>query len=294
VPASADLVVYVDWSVLSKSPLLQGVESYLIEGEIAADVEAFRELTGMDPLEDVWAIAYFRTPEKDGGGSWGLACYGAFDPEQVIENLESRRRVPDRSQYRETTLYRVPGLGSARNADGEQVLAFPDGTTALFGHPMQVRAMLDAGLGFAAQASEKGELAVPLRGVTAAETIWAVGKGTRNLPGSAGAASSGIARIPPLVSFAVSARVGSRLKIRARGETPSAEAAGQLADLVRGFAAMGALAKKPDASLQEMYDSLEVETLDELVEMSFEVDADTVREFLRPTGSEERKRPARD
>ena len=290
VPASADLVVYVDWSVLSESPVLRGVETSFIESKRGAEIERFRELTGMDPWRDVWALAYFTASNEDAGPAWGLACYGAFDPKQVIENLAANGKVR-RSEYRETALYDVPDFGpQLGTSGGDQVLAFPDSTTALFGPAAQVRAMLDAGLGFAPPASEEGALAGALRQRTAAETLWVVGVGGRNLPSPLGGASAALANVPALASFSLSARVGSNVKIWARAETRDTDTAGNLADLVRGIVAMGALQKQADESLQELYESLEVETIDELVDISFEVDADTVREYFGTMAGEGPKR----
>jgi hypothetical protein len=293
VPASANLVVYIDWSALSESPVLRGVESTLIESKSGAQIEKFRELTGMDPLHDVWAIAFFTTSDstsdKDLGPKWGLACYGAFDPKQVIENLQAHGKR-QRSEYRETALYSVPDFGlQLGSSSGDQVLAFPDGTTALLGPATQVRAMLDVGLGFASPASEAGELAGALKQLTAAETLWIVGRGDASLPGGVSGRSSGLSNVPPLASFSLSARVGPKVRVRARAETSDAEAADKLADLVRGIAAMGALQKQSDESLQALYESLEVETIDELVEIFLEIDADAVRKYFGPKVGEDRK-----
>jgi len=293
VPATANLIVYIDWSALLASPPLRGVESSLIETESWAELEEFRELTGMDPLHDVWAMVYFTTPGQDAGSQWGIACYGAFDPERVIESIEARGRIA-RRQHRETTLHLVPAFGPRLGkAEGDQVLSFPDGSTALFGSEAQVRAMLDTGFGFAPAASEEGELAGALTALTTAETFWAVGKGGGELPSAVGGEVSGLSKIPALVSFSLSARFGSRVRVRARAETLDAEAATRLAELVRGFVAMAALQAQADESLQTLFETLEVETVDELVEISFEVDGDTVREYLRLKG-EGRRRRARE
>jgi hypothetical protein len=290
VPASANLVVYIDWSALSASPVLRGVESSLVESESWADIEKFRELTGMDPLQDVWALVYFTTMSKENvGPNWGLACYGAFDPKQVIENIEARG-VVGHTEYRKTALYRVPDfefpLGSSR---GEQVLAFPDSSTALFGSAEQVRAMLDVGLGFAPPASEEGELARALRELTAAETVWVVAREDGNLPSRIGAAKWGLSHVPPLASFSLSARFGSKVKVRVRAETLDAQAAGKLADLVRGIAAMGDLQVHSDESLRALLESLEVETIDERIDISFEVDASMTRKYLRLKPGDDRR-----
>jgi hypothetical protein len=295
VPASANLIVYVDWSGLLASPVLAGIETSLIDGDSWAEVEELRELSGMDPLKDVWSVVYFTTPSEDGGSGWGIAGYGAFDPERFVENVEARGKV-SRARYRETTLYTLPAFGTGLGKlAGEQVLAFPDSTTVLFGAPAQVRAMLDAGSGFAPAASDAGELAGALEEFTAAEAFWAVGAGDGGLASRArGAGAKGLSNVPPLVSFSLSARFGAKVKVRARAETSDSEAAKSLAEVVRGIAAMGALGRPADESLQEVLESLEVETIDERVDLSFEVDEDTVRDYLRAQESEDRKPRARE
>lgn len=295
VPASANLIVYVDWSALLASSVLAGVETSLIDSDSWAAIEELAELSGMDPLKDLWSVVYFTTPAEDGGSGWGIAGYGAFDPERLIENAEARGRV-SRARYRETTLYTLPAFGpSLGNLTGEQVVAFPDSTTVLFGAPAQVRAMLDAGSGFAPAASDSGALAGALEEFTAAESLWTVGAGDGGLASRAGGAGAiGLSNVPPLVSFSLSARFGMKVKVRARAETLDSETANRLAEVVRGIAAMGALAQPVDESLQEVLESLEVETIDERVEFSFEIDQDTVREYLRAREGEDRKPRARE
>jgi hypothetical protein len=294
VPASADLIVYVDWSALLSSPSLSELESSVLEGEHRAQIEKFRELTGMDPLHDVWALVYFTTPGEDAGPQWGVAGYGAFDPERVVENIQAHGRVA-RSDYRETVLHAVsalpPRLGDLA---GEGVLAFPDSTTLLYGSAEQVRAMLDTGFGFAPPASEESELAGALGELTAGETFWAVGKGDDDVADRVGgAAQRGLGSLPPFASFSLSARLGSKVRVRARAETADAEAATRVAEMVRALAAMTSFQQQPDESLSEIFESLEVETLDELVEISFEVDADSVRSYLRSQRGDEEKGHAR-
>ncbi len=277
VPAYASFVAYFDWSALSASPVLRGMESALIESKSSAQLEEFRELTGMDPLRDVWSVAYFTSSGEGVGARWGVSCYGAFDPERVIESLEAHGRVR-RSEYREIPLYTVPSLfPQLGSSEGEQVLAFPDSTTALIGPAEQIRDMLDAGLGFAPLASDQGELADALKQITTGETLWIVGTG---FPSRASGAPAGLGGFPPLESFSVSARVGSHVRVRVRAVTTDAEASGKLSDFVHGMAVMGALQKQSDESLRRLFESLEVETLDELVDISFEVDADMVRKYL--------------
>ena len=57
--------------------------------------------------------------------------------------------------------------------------------------------------------------------------------------------------------------------------------------LVRGMAAMGALQKQSDESLQAIFESLEVEATGELVSIAFEVDADMARNYLHLEAGED-------
>ena len=280
VPASANLIVYLDWRALLSSRPMRGLEhDALAAGE---QLEEFRELTGMDPWDDLWAIALFTTLEE-GKSSWGLAAYGAFDPKRVVETIETRQSVR-RTEYRETPLHFVStGFGGGEES---QAFAFPDGSTVLLGPVTQVRAMLDTGFGFTPSAAD-GELERDLDGLSMAETVWAVGTGQSKLPARLNGNDSSLPDVP-LVSFSIAAKFGSDVSITARGETSGEEQARKLAEMVRGIKAMSSLQQQSAAGLPSILGSLEVEALDESVEISLEIEADVFRELMR---KEEKKKP---
>jgi hypothetical protein len=69
--------------------------------------------------------------------------------------MKERMRL-ERREYRENTMYVLPG-GMAHDATvvGQpHALAFPDGSTAIFGPVDSVERMLDTALGFAPASSE--------------------------------------------------------------------------------------------------------------------------------------------
>ena len=280
VPASANLIVYLDWRALLSSRPMRGLEQDALAA--VEQLEEFRELTGMDPWDDLWAIALFTTMEE-GQSSWGLAAYGAFDPKRVVETLETKQSVRH-TEYRETALHSVStGFGGGEES---QAFAFPDGSTVLLGPVTQVRAMLDTGFGFTLSAAD-GELERELDELSMAETVWAAGTG-QGLPARLNGNDSPLPDVP-LVSFSIAAKFGSDVSITAHGETSGEEQARKLVEMVRGIKAMNSLSQPADAGLPSILESLEVEALDESVEISLEIEADVFRELMRP--KEEKEKP---
>jgi hypothetical protein len=283
-PAAASLVVYVDWQTLLSSPPLRGLERLLTEQEPSKELENLRELTGMDPWQDAWAFSFFTISEEDDSSRWGLAIYGAFDPERILEALQSQRHLR-RVTHREMAIYLLD------SADGSKALAFPDSTTVLIGPLDQLREMLDTGLGFAPSAAD-GELGDALERLSMGETLWAVGKDANKLPvvlrGRATSPETGVA----LRSFVVSAKFGSDVDFEAQGEASSREEAQRLADLVKGLRAFATFQRSAEPGFLEVLDTLEVQTLDESVEISAEIDGDLLRDLLKRSVKKRKKKIA--
>jgi hypothetical protein len=273
-PATASRIVYLDWASLLASPSLGELSKILEQRESGSELEEFRELTGMDPWNDIWALCFFQTSSGTTAG-WGLAAYGAFDRTRAIETLESRRSV-ERSRHQDVDLYTMEGASSGPRFRGERAaLAFPDDTTLLYGPASQLRAMLDAGLGLGASLAS-GPLGALLNERSEAETFWAVGRGGAALSESADLGS----RLPPLVSYTLSARFGTVVSVAARGETTTPEQASAMADVLRGMKALNLLQQKGDDALSSVLETLEIETLDEVVKVTLEVDGKTLRELF--------------
>ncbi len=286
VPATADFIAYVDMATIFSSPSLEGLESFVARQIAPDELESFRELTGMDPWRDFHALCFFTEEASEEEGSkdiWGVAISGAFDVERVLESMKERMRL-DRREYRETAVYLLPDgiLHGATVVGQPQALAFPDGSTAVFGPVESVERMLDTALGFA-PASSESRLRSRLDDVSTAEAFWAVGVGEAPL-GTA-------AEIPPLRSYAISLRTGTDVRVRAWAEAASAEDASDLADAVRGAMALGALAQG-SASGAPAIESVEIERVDAALEVSFEVDGRSLRKWLFERESPETRRRA--
>jgi hypothetical protein len=96
--------------------------------------------------------------------------------------------------------------------------------------------------------------------------------------------------IPPLRSYAVTLRTGTDVRVRAWAEAASAEDANELADAVRGAMALGALVQGSASGLPAL-ESVEIERVDDTLEVSFDVDGRSLREWLFERSRRTRKRP---
>ncbi len=291
IPSSASFVAFADLGALLSSPALEGLETILARRVSPDQLETFRELTGMDPWRDFHALSFFsaealETEEREGGEDlWGLAASGGFDPERIVESLEDRVGI-ERLQYREIPLYVfVPGrTEGAPHANEPHALAFPDGSTALLGPRDAVQLMVDTGLGFEPPSSAKG-LRIDLDELSGCDALCLLGVGRAGLAVPNHSPLSQESGIPDLRSYSVSVRTGVDIRIRARAEAGSSEEAAELADLVRGMSALAALSASGAPALE----SVEVETIDDRVEVSFELDSRAVRRWLRERDKAESK-----
>jgi hypothetical protein len=290
VPATANFIAYVDVATLLESPSLKGLDSFVARQISSREIESFRELTGMDPWRDFHVLCFFseKVPEEVGkGDAWGVAVAGAFDVKRVLDSMDERVRVK-RHKYREIEIHELlEGTGWSSASDGQpQAFAFPDGSTALFGPVGSVERMLDAGFGF--ESSSESLLQSGLDQVSAADAVWVVSAGQggfeRGLRRSVGEGG-----LPPLSSFGVSMRTGSDVRFRGWAEARSSESASQLADLIRGVLALGALSGS-SASPMPALQSVEVEAVGERLEASFEIDGRDVRKWLLQRVPEARDR----
>jgi len=287
IPSTASFVAFADLGTLLSSPALEALETLLARRISPDQLDTFRELTGMDPWRDFHALSLFigDAPESNEGTPgrelWGVAISGGFDPERILHSIERRLHV-ERREHRETPLYvffpgQIPG---APTGDLEShALAFPDGSTALFGSADSVRLMLDVGLGFA-PSSSGSRLQLDLDELSGCDALCLVGLGSAGIEASRRRPLGERSEMPALRSYALSVRTGTEIRVRARAEADSPKGAGEIADLVRGVIALGALSPQSVSSTPAL-ESVEIETIDERVEFSFEVDSRSLRQWLR-------------
>jgi hypothetical protein len=295
IPPTANFIAYVDVATLLSSPSLKGLDSVLARQISSQEIESFRELTGMDPWRDFHVLCFFseKVPEGSEGDAkkelWGVAVSGAFDVKRVLESMDERVRLKSR-KYGETEIHELlEGTGWTGASDGgPQAIAFPDGSTALFGPLGSVERMLDAGFGLESSSADR-LLASGLDQVFAGDALWVVSAGPAGFEKGLRGSLAGKSELPSLSSFGLSVRTGVNLRFRGWAEAKSSESASHLADLLRGVLALRALSGSSESAMPAL-ESVEVEAVGERLEASFEIDGREARKWLLQRAPEARDR----
>ena len=144
----------------------------------------------------------------------------------------------------------------------------------LLGETSYLREMLDAGEGRSASASELLESIGPE--TSAGETFWLLGSTSGAIPPVLGEANV----LPPLQAFSLSGRLDAELVLRARGRAQTAEAAQQLADVLRGLVALGRMnAGNANPELARLAEAVSIELFDQDIELNVSVPYETIRKL---------------
>jgi hypothetical protein len=278
-PASAELVGYLDIASVLASPLGAELESSDEGRERLHRLERFREFTGVDPRTDLEEVS-FSTLGAPGAesGSWGVAVTGKLDPDKIVAHTEERVTL-ERSQHGGETVYVFP-LGEKAGRSERTAMAFPKDATGLFGTPEHVKVMLDVGKGTRTSAAEGALLAQWSGETILKDTFWLLGsmKAGRAL---ASQRSEKLA-LPPLQTFALSGRLDTDLKMTARGVADDPESATKLADMARGLVAMGSLQQQDGRpEIQALLDSVQIRAHENRVEILVAVPYETLRRLSR-------------
>ena len=276
-PASANFVAHLDLVSLAASPIREEWESSPHRQKALDELEEFREKTGLDPWNDFRSLS-ISTQRNDEGQSWGLALIGNLDRERIVSAIEEKETI-ERDVYKGISLF----VFSHTKGDKKerQALAFPRSDTVLFGPPEYVRTMLDVGAGDSDSAMD-GALAGWVDEIAFDDTFWCVGSAKETLGHIMTRQSEGSPRIPPIESFSITGNLESEFSMIARGRSADQESAQKLADVIRGFVALGGLQQQSQPEIQAVLDSVQIQILENTVEVYLAVPYETLKRLARP------------
>lgn len=274
-PASANFVAHLDLVSIAASPIREEWASSPHRQKALDEVEEFREKTGLDPWNDFKALS-ISTQRIEESQSWGLALIGNVDPERILSAIEDKEAI-ERDSYEDTTLYIFSHAEGDHKED--HALAFPSSSTVLFGPPEYVRTMLDVGASRRPSAVE-GALAGWTEELAFNDAFWCVGSAKETLGDIMTRRSESSPQIPPLESFAVSGNLDSDFSMVARGRVADQESAQKLADVVRGFVALGSLQHQEKPEIQAILDSVQIQILGNTVEVYLSIPYETLRRLV--------------
>ena len=296
VPADASVVGHVDLTALFSSPLRDQWDRRLDSEEGRDQLEDFREMTGLDPFTDLnhasFAVVTSENENERGSRpdaeSWGFAVQGAFDSARIIDKLEVVARVETEDYEGTTIYYPTPRERAQENEDGEDhpeeppAFAFAESDTIVIADRDYIRQMLDAGRGRSASAGPAinqswGE------GSFVNDTFW-ISAAPEN--GFGGMMPQG-GEIPPIQSLALSGRLDADIALRARGLAADLDSAIKLADVVRGFVALGSLQGGQNPDIGSILGSIQIQQFENEVDVSLTVPYETLERLSQQRAESE-------
>ncbi len=271
VPQGASLIGFIDLKSVASSPLADSWSEAMREQTPFAALDELEASTSIDFLNDVDSLTLAIGPGTEKPEGWGIAVEGVFDRDRILAKLAEHKAGVETSSHAGTDLYLV------RSGTHSTAMAQPGDSTLLLGELAYVREMLDAGSG--AKPSATGSLEGFGYGDFEGETFWFAGTPPEALHGLVGRGSENAS----LRSFAVTGRLDTDLRLRARGQAEDEKTAQELADVVRGLIALGRLRQDESpqgAVLQKMMESVSVERVDQSIDVNLLVPYDSIRQLL--------------
>jgi hypothetical protein len=241
-PGDARFVVGFDVKRLTASPFYK---KYAPQG---ARPDAFGELearTGLQPERDLDQVL---VAGRQGDPGAGVAMVlGRFDRTKLMQAIEAKKDEVTWKSLSGTNVYMF-----RENTKGAAAMAFLDDHTLVIGSLAGVESTVASHGGGQAGLKSNSTLIRLLEQVKPGSAFWMVGDQSllanlpKTMPGVGGAGTT--MTLPNLQSLLVTGELESAVSLSVTGETTDEAAAKNLADVVRGFAALVQLqaAQKPE------------------------------------------------
>lgn len=294
-PAGASVVGHVELTSLFNSPFRDTWTRAIEEQDPSGELAEFRETTGVDPLTDLYRMSFAVVTSDELGNSagaaparplpqsWGISIQGAFDSQSLLAKMKQFADI-ELEQYQGTTIYYpvrrwADDDPAAEPDDNETPLgigeapafAFASGDTLLMGDRDYIRRMLDTG-------QRRAESAVAAldqnwgEGTFLNDTFWISAAPEKGFGGMLPRGG----QIPPIQSLALSGRFDNDVALRARGLAANLDSAIKLAEVVRGFVALGSLQQGSNPDIRSVLDSVQIDQFENAVELSLSVPYETL------------------
>ena len=241
-PGDARFVVGFDVKRLTDSPFYK---KYALQG---ARPDAFADLearTGMKPERDLDQVV---VAGRGGDPGAGVAMVlGRFDRTKLMQAVEAKKDEVTWKSLSGTNVYMF-----REGTKGAAAMAFLDDHTLVIGSLPGVEATVASHAGGPAGLKSNATLIRLLGQVKPGSAFWMVGDQSllanlpKTMPGMGGAGTT--MTLPNLQSLLVTGELEGAVSLSVTGETTDEPAAKNLADIVRGFAALVQLqaAQKPE------------------------------------------------
>jgi hypothetical protein len=279
-PADTRFVVGVDVRRLVASELYAKSPGRSMRPEAFADLEA---RTGVNPERDVDQVVIAGgSPSAKGPHDVGVVLVsGRFDRYKLSRALETTRKDVTWKDHHGTTVY-LYGEGKR----GASAVAFLDDDTLVLGSQAAVEETVMSRSSGSAPLRNNASIMALLGRVKPGSTFWMVGDQSllANLPKSIPAPGGGDGaslQLPAVRNLLVTGDLDPQVALDITAETADDAAAKNLADVVRGLAALAALQSNQKPELKELASAVAVSTEANQVHVSARI-PHALFESLRP------------
>jgi hypothetical protein len=274
VPKDAVVVAYANVQDVMRSDLRQRLMK--LEGTPGqGGREEFKRETGIDIETDIDYVLACMGPkagEADPGRALVLA-HGRFD-EGRLEAM-ARQHGGQVEQYKGKRLLTATGKGSKEDAEAgnrpAMAMTFIEPSLVAMGTAEMVKQAIDTGAS-GANITSNAEL-MQLVGEMEHGSMWAVGR-FDSLTSTAKLPAEVAGKIPPITWFAASGRVNGGMQAMVKAETQTEDAANNLRDIIRGFAALAKMQAGNRPEMQAMWPQVELGGTGKTVSVSFAVSSE--------------------
>jgi hypothetical protein len=277
VPPGATVIGGIHVDRTAGSPFGQFVLSRMNESD--KDVQKFIDATGFDPRRDLRELVFANAAERKGPGL--ILGRGVFNGPQILAAVTMKGGTQ--------TSYK--GIDLVETAGGKRpgTLAVVDGSLAIAGDPVMVRAAIDRRSG----APTSSPLAPKATALSGAYDAWAVASGQFRPPLTAAPGSNrpnvpGSAAMQGIVETSGGLTFGAVVRFDGQAVTRSDKDALALVDVIRFLSSMVQVngSQSPDVQkLQPVLDSLEVKAEANVVKVSAAIPQSDLEQIMKPKRS---------
>lgn len=260
-PDGATFIGYVSVERLIKSPLFE-----TLINEHGKDLDELAELIGLDARRDVREVAFFTVMEGSNVRKGAAVFAGSFDRSKIVALLQD--------QLFETLSHAGAEIFVAAGKDEEnsRAVTFLTDQLAAVGDLGGVRLVVDTHKRTHSSVASSSEMLDLVGKARPGDSFWVAGSLESLLPQALVTLSPNLKLpIPRIRQILVSGNVQENISAMVRGETPDAQTATDVENLLRGVVALARLQSDLNPEIQKILESVQIASDQTAVTISLNV-----------------------
>lgn len=272
-PADTQAVFGMNVKKFVESPIYAKFEQKHGE-KIGSDLADFIAKTGVDPRKDITYVIAGVKALAERKGSGAVIAVGQFDSVKITDYINSKY-TPVRVDYKGTTILLQSNKDASKIDKG---IAFLSGTEVALGDLDTLKQVIDIRGGALQGVLSNAILAGLIKGLNPSEMFWFAGEAGKILQNAPSKTTliSGLSSITEIVgTLNLTDTVTGKITATAKDD----ESARKLADVARGFVALGQLAGEQDPTIAEIMKGVSVTQEKNVIRLNVNFDIDLLEKL---------------